>query len=103
MGSGCGTVASDTRDLRFDSSHWQILFNINCSTETMLKRPKRRKKRPGMGQFLKQLILILKYEPHFYYAAVASEVAGKVLLEHQKNVGSISKLLLECVLLPNHC
>ena len=56
-----------------------------------------------MGQFLKQLILILKYEPHFYYAAVASEVAGKVLLEHQKNVGSISKLLLECVLLPNHC
>ena len=35
LGSGCGTVgravASDTRDPRFESSHWQILFTINSS------------------------------------------------------------------------
>ena len=40
-GSGCGpagtVVTSDTRDPQFESSHWQILFSINC-IETVMKR-----------------------------------------------------------------
>ena len=40
-GSGCGSlgrvVASDTRDMWFESSHWQILFIINCIEKTKIK------------------------------------------------------------------
>ena len=45
-GSAVRAVASDTRDLRFESSHRQIEFTINCIEETKI-----RKKRPGMAQF----------------------------------------------------
>ena len=55
-GSGCGsvgkTVASDTRGLRFESSHRQnlywTLFTDNCIEKTKIK-----KKRPWMAHFEK--------------------------------------------------
>ena len=41
LGSGCDTVgkvvASDTRDLRFESSHRQILFAINCTFKSCIE------------------------------------------------------------------
>ena len=47
-GSVCRAVASDTRDPRFDSSHWQDfimnIFTVNCCGETKIKR-----KEPGNG------------------------------------------------------
>ena len=47
--SRCGSVGravvSNSRDFRFESSHWQILFTINCIEKTKLK-----KKSPGMAQ-----------------------------------------------------
>ena len=54
IGSGCGSVgravAFDTRDPRFDSSHWQNfiehLFIINCIEKTKIN-----KKRLGMAHF----------------------------------------------------
>ena len=30
-------VASDTRDPRFESNHWQIIFTINCIQKTKIK------------------------------------------------------------------
>ena len=55
-GSGCGSVgravASDTRGLRFESSHRRNfihVFTINCIEKTKIK-----KKRPGMAHFLKK-------------------------------------------------
>ena len=43
LGSGCGSVgravASNTRGLRFETSHWQNLLNI-CLLSTVLKRRK---------------------------------------------------------------
>ena len=54
--SGCGSVgrvvASDTRGLRFESSHRQNfihVFTINCVEKTKIK-----KKGPGMAPFLKK-------------------------------------------------
>ena len=53
-GSGCGSVdravASDTRDPRFESRHWQTfikhLFTVNCVEKTKIK-----KKEAGNGPF----------------------------------------------------
>ena len=53
-GSGCGSVdravASDTRDPRFESRHWQTfikhLFTVNCVEKTKIKR-----KEAGNGPF----------------------------------------------------
>ena len=46
MGIGCGAVgwafATDTRDLRFKSSHWQILFTFNCIEKTNIKKKGRK-------------------------------------------------------------
>ena len=53
-GRGCASVgravSTDTRNLQFESCHWQILFTINCF-ESVLKRPKIKKKRPGIAQY----------------------------------------------------
>ena len=50
VGSGCDSVgravASDTRGLRFKSSHRQILFTINC-----IEKKKIKNNIPGMAQF----------------------------------------------------
>ena len=65
VGSGCGSVgravASNTRGLRFESSHWQNLYctfvylcNISCIEKTIIN-----KKRPGMAHFLKNSYLIV--------------------------------------------
>ena len=55
MGSGCGlvgrAVASDSRSLRFGSSHRQKMI-LNILLWTVVKRQKK-KKRPGMAHFLK--------------------------------------------------
>ena len=56
MGSGCDSVgravASDTRDPRFKSSHWQTLiehfFTANCVEKTKIKI-----KKAGNGPFKK--------------------------------------------------
>ena len=60
MGSGCGSVgravASDTRGLRFKSSHWQkfiyieLLFTVNC----VLKRQNKEKEARN-GPFKKDM------------------------------------------------
>ena len=55
-GSGCGSVgravASDTRDPRLESRHWQTLikhlFTVNCVEKTKTK-----KKEAGNGPFKK--------------------------------------------------
>ena len=47
-------VASNTRGLRFESSHWQILFSINC-IKTVMKRQNKEKKRPEWPICLKKL------------------------------------------------
>ena len=46
MGSGRGSVgrvvASDTRDPRFEYSHWQTLYylyNVNCVVKTKINGP----------------------------------------------------------------
>ena len=51
LGSGCGAVASNTRDRRFESSHRQyyLLSSVQKCIETMTIK----KKRPGMAQFLR--------------------------------------------------
>ena len=58
LGSGCSSVgravASDTRGLRFESSHQQTflywtLFTVNCLEKTKIK-----KKRTGMAHFYKK-------------------------------------------------
>ena len=56
VGSGCGSVgravASDTRDPRLESRHWQTLikhlFTVNCVEKTKTK-----KKEAGNGPFKK--------------------------------------------------
>ena len=49
MVGDCGSIGSevayDARDLRFESSHRQILFSINCIEKTKIK-----KLRPGIAQ-----------------------------------------------------
>ena len=54
-GSGSGSVgravASNTRGLRFESSHWQNLLNI-CLLSAVLKS----RKWPGMAHFLKKFL-----------------------------------------------
>ena len=54
---GCGSVgrvvASDNIDPRFESSHWQILFTINCIINCV-ENTKLEKKKPGMAH-LKRL------------------------------------------------
>ena len=56
-GSGCGSVgravASDTRDLRFESCHRQTFLWKICQLSTLLKT-KIKKKRPGMPHFLQK-------------------------------------------------
>ena len=52
-------VAANTRDPRFESSHWQTfienLFPVNCVEKTKIK-----KKRPRMAHsFLKKICIIL--------------------------------------------
>ena len=58
-GSGCGSVgkavASNTRGLRYESSHQQklywTLFTVSCQEKTKIK-----KKRPGMAHLKKSLL-----------------------------------------------
>ena len=42
MGGGCGTVGrvviSDTKDLQFQSSHWQYFLDVNCVKKTQIKK-----------------------------------------------------------------
>ena len=67
-GSGCGSVdravASDTRDPRFESRHWQTfikhLFTVNCVEKTKIK-----KKEAGNGPFFLKKVLgpVLKISP----------------------------------------
>ena len=58
---GCGAVgrvaAYNTNDPQFKSSHWQIYL-----PSAVLKRPKSKKKRPGMAQFLKDSCLAYTYK-----------------------------------------
>ena len=55
VGSGCGsvgrTVASDTRDPRFESSHRQKF--VNC--QLCIEKTKIKKKRPGMAHLKKTI------------------------------------------------
>ena len=66
LGSGCGsvgrTVNSDTRGLRFESSHRQkIIYIEHLSTSTVcVEKTKIKKKRPGMAHFKKNYEAILK-------------------------------------------
>ena len=46
-------VASDTRGLGFESSHWQLLLNMYLLLTVCIKT-KIKKKRPGMGHFFKK-------------------------------------------------
>ena len=50
MGSGCGrvgrTAASNIRDPRFDSSHWQFLYRL-LLTANIIEKTKIKKTRPG--------------------------------------------------------
>ena len=52
LGSGCDSVArvvaSDTRDPRFESSHWQMLFTLNC-IKTRVEKTKIKEKEAGIG------------------------------------------------------
>ena len=63
-GSGCGSVGradtSDTRGLRFESSHRQKIYILNiCLLSTVFRKDKKKKKRPGNGPFLKKKSLYL--------------------------------------------
>ena len=51
-GSGGRAITSETTDLQFESSHWQILFTINCIGKTKIKN-----KRQGMANFITLLIV----------------------------------------------
>ena len=55
LGSGCGSaaraVASDTRGLRFKSSHQQKFKKNNCQLNVETKKGE---KSPGMAHFTKQ-------------------------------------------------
>ena len=57
--SGCGSVGrrvySDTRGPWFELGHWRILFRTFTVNFSVLKRRKR-KKRPGMAHFFKQML-----------------------------------------------
>ena len=63
VGSGCGSVgkavASDTRGLRFESSHPQNLYwtliTVNCIEKTKIK-----KKEAGNSPFLEYLMVALE-------------------------------------------
>ena len=54
MGSGCGsvgrTVASNTRDLRFETRHWQ---NLIYQFIYQFEKPKIKKKGQGMAHLFK--------------------------------------------------
>ena len=69
LGSGCGTVgrvvASNTRGLWFECSHWQnlywifvYLFTISCIENTKIN-----KKRPRMAHFFKKEIYLQNFPP----------------------------------------
>ena len=53
LGSGCGSVskavAYDTRDLRFESNHWLILFTIDFIRSCAVVQTKKKKKRPELS------------------------------------------------------
>ena len=60
MGSGCGAVgravAYNTRGPRFNSSHRQLLLNINVLL-TVCRKDENKEKRPGMAHLLKKSIV----------------------------------------------
>ena len=62
-GSGCGSVGrvvtSDTRDPRFESSHWRT-FSEQLFTVNSVEKSKIKKKRPGMAN-LKNLLEVPLY------------------------------------------
>ena len=57
LGNGCGAVgrvvASDTRDPRFESSHWQY-FLLSTALKSCIKKTKIKKKGAGNGPIKKQ-------------------------------------------------
>ena len=60
MGSGCGSVgravATDTRGLWFESSHWQkFIYILNiCLLSTVYWKEENKEKEAGTGPFLKK-------------------------------------------------
>ena len=58
FGSGCGSVgravASNTRGMQFESSHWQKFIYIEhfVYCQLCIRKTKIKKKRPGMAHFL---------------------------------------------------
>ena len=62
VGSGCGkvggTVASVTRDLRFDSSHRQY-YLLSTLLKSCIPKTEIKKKRPEMGQLQNHHYLLL--------------------------------------------
>ena len=60
-GSGCGSVGradtSDTRGLRFESSHRQKIYILNiCLLSTVFRKDKKRKRGREMAHFLKKKV-----------------------------------------------
>ena len=53
LGSGCGSVgravASETRDQRFELSHWQTLYYLNIVD--CIEKMKNKEKKQGMAHF----------------------------------------------------
>ena len=62
MGSGCGSVgravASKTRGLRFESSHWQTFINIeHLYTVNLYLKDENKEKEAGNGPFFFKFLM----------------------------------------------